>query len=328
MYEEGNKKLSLNWSSLIIKLIILAVAVFIVCLIITKLISNKNETSNSLAMTNETYINQINAMKEAGFEYFTLSNLPEKIGGTKQLTLGEMIDQKLLIDFTDNGKTCNLDSSYIKATKTADGNYALKVNLDCNEKSDFIVTTIEEDPCISNGNCNTNDDVIIDDNSDNSSSSNNNSSSSNNSSSNSSSSSSSSSSNTSSGTTSTTTSTSSKTTVTVKTTVKISISWSASGGCGNCIIINNNNNNNTLDEPDVPDTPDEPDVPDTPDKPDTPDEPETVRYYKHERWTNWSDGYSSASNAENRKTTKTTYNYCKLTSKTYYTTSFAHFEFI
>ena len=95
---------------------------FIVCLVITKVVGNTNGSSNSLAMGDNDYINNINTMKDAAFEYFTVSNLPEKVGGTAELTLGQMVNQKLLIDFTNDGDICDLDESYIRATKTADGN--------------------------------------------------------------------------------------------------------------------------------------------------------------------------------------------------------------
>ena len=164
MYEEGNKKLSLNWGSLAIKLVILAVAVFVICLIITRFTNNDNST-NSLAMDNSEYISNITAMKNAAFEYFTSSNLPEKVGATEKLTLSQMLNQKLLIDFSEDGDICDINSSYVQTTKTADGNYALKVSLDCGDKSDFIVTTIEEPICVTNDceNNTSNTDVVIDD---------------------------------------------------------------------------------------------------------------------------------------------------------------------
>ena len=166
MYEEGNRKINFNWGSLAIKLGIIAVIVFIICLIITK-VSNKDGSGKTLfAMGDTEYITNITSMKDAAFEYFTPSKLPENIGETQKLTLAQMINQKLLIDFTNDGETCDINNSYIQATKTADNNYALKVSLDCGEKSDFIVTTIEQAECVVNGNCNnntTNNDVVIDD---------------------------------------------------------------------------------------------------------------------------------------------------------------------
>lgn len=313
MYEEGNKQIKLNWGSLAVKLVILALIVFIICLIITKLTGNKDKI-NSLAMGDSEYITNITLMKDAAFEYFTPSKLPEDIGETKKLTLAQMTNQKLLIDFTDDGQTCNTTTSYIQATKTADGNYALKVSLDCNEKSDFIVTTIEQDICIIEGNCdntnnNTNTDVIIDNEDDedknttdsetNNNTSNTNDSTTNNSSTNNSSSNQSSS-----------TSTSTKVTTTVKTTVKITINCSTGICCTtNCPT--------TPDE----DKPDKPDKPDTPDKPDEPTEEKTL-YYKHIKWSEWEDGKSYLSNAENKQFSTTTYDYCKSTNKTYYSTSY------
>ncbi|HIS12502.1 MAG TPA: hypothetical protein IAB40_05260, partial [Candidatus Onthocola stercoravium] len=240
MYEEGNRKLSLNWGSLAIKLGILAVVVFVVCLIVTRFTGNNNNSSSSdsLAMGNTEYITNITSMKDAAFEYFTPSKLPEKVGGTEKLTLSQMLNQKLLIDFTQDGDVCDINSSYVQTTKTADGNYALKVSLDCGDKSDFIVTTIEEDTCTT-GNCdnsNTNSDVVIDDtpidtpddNSDNGNSDDNIDNSNNNNSGSSSTGGSSS---------------SSKVTTTVKTTVRIKITCST-GCCFNNCNNNNNNNNN------------------------------------------------------------------------------------
>ena len=83
MYEEGNRKINFNWGSLAIKLGIIAVIVFIICLIITK-VSNKDGSGKTLfAMGDTEYITNITSMKDAAFEYFTPSKLPENIGETQ-----------------------------------------------------------------------------------------------------------------------------------------------------------------------------------------------------------------------------------------------------
>ena len=303
MYEEGNRKLSFNWAGLAIKLVILAVVVFVVCLIVTRFTGNNSSSNNSLAMGNTEYITNITAMKDAAFEYFTPSKLPENVGGTEKLTLSQMLNQKLLIDFTEDGDICDINSSYVQTTKTADGNYALKVSLDCGDKSDFIVTTIEETTC-TNGTCDntTNTDVVVDDtptdtNDDNSGSSNTNNNNNNNS-------------NTNSGSSTTTTggssSTSSKVTTTVKTTVNIKISCSTGCCYTSCNPDNDNNNNNDNDNNDDNNKPTE----------------ETTRWYKFVKWSDWKTGYSSDPDDENKKITTTTYDYCKDTEKTYYTTGY------
>ena len=117
MYEEGNRKINFNWGSLAIKLGIIAVIVFIICLIITK-VSNKDGSGKTLfAMGDTEYITNITSMKDAAFEYFTPSKLPENIGETQKLTLAQMINQKLLIDFTNDGETCDINNSYIITPK-------------------------------------------------------------------------------------------------------------------------------------------------------------------------------------------------------------------
>ena len=60
MYEDGKKSLSLNWGSLAIKLVILAVIVFIAGWIFVKVTGNSStKSSNTLADSNSEYINNI-----------------------------------------------------------------------------------------------------------------------------------------------------------------------------------------------------------------------------------------------------------------------------
>lgn len=142
MYEETEKRSNINWISLILKLVLLVVLVFVLFFIFKGLGSNTTLGSS----TSSEYTENITKMKDTAKEYFTISsNLPTKIGDIKKLTLDEMVNQKLLIDFTNEGKSCDLNDSYIQATKMSDNNYALKVKLVCGKTSDFIVTTIEKE---------------------------------------------------------------------------------------------------------------------------------------------------------------------------------------
>ena len=118
MYSEGNNKLSFNWGSLAIKLGILAVIIILLVVLFTRGSGSKKE---KVAVNNDTYTTNIMAMKDSAFEYFTTSKLPTDMGGSVKLTLGQMINQKLLLDFTNDGEVCDLNSSYIQATKMADG---------------------------------------------------------------------------------------------------------------------------------------------------------------------------------------------------------------
>lgn len=141
MYEEGNKHLSFKSGSLILKIMIGAVILILLAWLIAKGI-NKANNKNTLA-SNGDYVTNITSMKDAAIEYYNSDRLPQKVGESKKLTLGEMINQKMIIDFSEDGKKCNKDESYVQVTKTADENHALKVSLTCNDKTDFITTTIE-----------------------------------------------------------------------------------------------------------------------------------------------------------------------------------------
>ena len=282
MYEDGRKGLNLNWGSLLVKLVVLIVIVFIIGWIVIKVTNTGSNNKNTLASINSEYIDNITAMKTAAFEYFTKSKLPEKVGASEKVTLTQMINQKLLIDFTDDGKKCDTSDSYIQATKTADGNYALKVSLTCGEESDFIVTTIEDTTCVNEvctvDNTKTNTDVVDTSkavvNSTKSSTSKTNSSSS---------------------TTSKKTSSASTTsTVTTKVTIKVS----CTNGCcqDNC---------STSKEKETP----------------KPKDPTKVRYYKYVKYGDWVSDKPSGEYETKSETVKT-YNYCKKYTDTYYSTSY------
>jgi hypothetical protein len=141
MYEETDKKMSINWPSLILKLVLIVLAVILIIWVVKTL---GGKTSSGTTVASSEYTTNINNMKAAGFEYFTGSNLPSKVGDTKKLTLEELINQKLVVDFTNNGKTCDVSKSFVQATKTSDNNFALKVALSCDEKDDYLVTTIDQ----------------------------------------------------------------------------------------------------------------------------------------------------------------------------------------
>ena len=130
------KEYRVSW----LKVFVITLVIFIIIGIIF-FIYPKNKNKSLVAKT--TYITNINLMKDAGFEYFKGSNLPEKIGSSSQISLEEMIDSKLVMEFVDEkGNSCNLKDSYIKTTKTLDNEYAMKVYLSCADKEDYIVTSI------------------------------------------------------------------------------------------------------------------------------------------------------------------------------------------
>lgn len=143
------KEYQISWGKVvgILALIVLVIAIIF-------MVYPKNKVKEG---TSNTYINNINLMKEAGFEYFVGNNLPDKIGESNKITLEEMVDANILLDFKDDtGNVCNKEESYVKVTKSLDNEYSMKVYLNCNEKSDYIVTTIVDKEC---PDCNQNNNV-------------------------------------------------------------------------------------------------------------------------------------------------------------------------
>ena len=82
----------------------------------------------------------INTMKDVATAYFTTDRLPKQEGETVKLTLGEMLEQKLLLSIKDkNGKMCDKDDSYVEVTKNGK-EYKMKVNLSCDGEEDYIIS--------------------------------------------------------------------------------------------------------------------------------------------------------------------------------------------
>ena len=82
----------------------------------------------------------INIMKDVAIAYYTTERLPKVEGQTKKLTLGQMLEMKLLLGIKDkNGKMCDTEKSYVEITKM-DKEYKMKVNLSCGDEEDYVIT--------------------------------------------------------------------------------------------------------------------------------------------------------------------------------------------
>ncbi len=153
------KEYRISWLKIVGITVLIAVVIIIICLLYPK--------KDNTMLTQQTYINNITLMKDAGFEYFSGSHLPKEIGDRERISLDEMLARNLLPEFLDEeGNSCNTTNSYIEATKTLDNEYEMSVYLSCNNKSDYIVTSISDVECID---CN----VIVNDDTNNNSSNNN-----------------------------------------------------------------------------------------------------------------------------------------------------------
>lgn len=161
MYEEKPKKslslnnLNINWKSLLFKLGILLVVVFIVIFVIS--LFNKDKKSGE-----SNFSTNLQLMKTTANEYFVGSRLPANVNGSKKITLEEMLENHLVPEFQES-KTCDTIGSFAEATKINSTDYTIKVKLVCGDKSDYIIDTVKiEDqkldvPTDNNGNINQDD---------------------------------------------------------------------------------------------------------------------------------------------------------------------------
>ncbi len=81
-------------------------------------------------------------MEDAAKDYFTTYRLPQTVNESIKLSLSEMLEQKLIVPFTDKkGRECNKDESYVMVTKLEVG-YELKTYLVCGKESNYTITTL------------------------------------------------------------------------------------------------------------------------------------------------------------------------------------------
>lgn len=136
MYEEKVRKLNINWKSLIVKMVILLVALFVILWLISLFSKDKKSVESNFNFN-------LNNMQSAAEEYFKGSNLPSSFDEAKKITLGEMFSSKLLLEFKDqDNKACNLTDSYAEATRISDEDYTIRVKLVCDKESNVLVDTI------------------------------------------------------------------------------------------------------------------------------------------------------------------------------------------
>lgn len=129
------RRYGINWVDLIIKVILLILFVLLICWLfpMPKLDTFYDKVFNE----------NIQTMKTAARDYYTKNNLPQAVGETKSMSLKQLIDNKMVLEFSDkDGKACDTESSYVQVTKTLDSEYALKVQLTCGDNTDYIIDTI------------------------------------------------------------------------------------------------------------------------------------------------------------------------------------------
>ena len=141
MYEEEGNEKRQTLKGIFVKIVLVVLLIFVLMMLfptrgfVTNYVDEKVSETGGV----DNFNNNLLAMATAGSGYFTASRLPEETGDTVKMTLGEMYDNKLLVEFSDsNNRVCDNNKSYIEVTKDED-EYTMKVNLSCTDKEDYIM---------------------------------------------------------------------------------------------------------------------------------------------------------------------------------------------
>ena len=140
MNNNEKQPLSYHIKRFLIGFLLIALLIFILLWLFPTKQGIKDSMAESLApLYDRIFAENIDTMKEVAIAYYTTDRLPKKEGDTKKLTLGEMLEMKLLLSIKDkNGEMCDPDDSYVEITKM-NKEYKMKVNLSCGDEEDYIV---------------------------------------------------------------------------------------------------------------------------------------------------------------------------------------------
>ena len=110
MYNE--RKENFNLKSVILQFLFVALFIFVLMWLfpmksdlkkaLNSSSDSKNETTDLSMFYDQIFNNNVVAMKDAAKSYFTTPRLPQAVGDKVKLTLGEMLDKKIILPFVDS----------------------------------------------------------------------------------------------------------------------------------------------------------------------------------------------------------------------------------
>ena len=105
------EKRGMTIKDLLIRLVLIIIFIFLLIWLFPK--------ADLDGLYTKVYTDNIATMKDAAKSYYTVDRLPKTVGESKSMSLKDMIDNKMVIRFTDkNGEYCDETSSKVEVTKT------------------------------------------------------------------------------------------------------------------------------------------------------------------------------------------------------------------
>ena len=145
MQKEEYEDRGFPFRDFLLKLILVAVIVFLIIWFVPRFISmNKNKCNGNNCLTSseqsKVLSKNLDKMKKAGINYFSEDKVPEKDGDSSKITLEDMKKKNVISNFsTKNGIKYNDKSSYVEVVKENNG-YVMNIYLKSNKgsKSDTV----------------------------------------------------------------------------------------------------------------------------------------------------------------------------------------------
>ena len=101
MYDDNvTYRVGINWKDILIKLIMLILFVIILLLLFPK--------ANLDVFYDNVYSNNVNTMKEAARNYYTVDRLPSNVGDKTSMILKEMYDQQMAKRWSKEGNAVQI----------------------------------------------------------------------------------------------------------------------------------------------------------------------------------------------------------------------------
>lgn len=131
---------------ILLRLALIIAIIILVAWLVPKFFTNKDTVSKTVKSKNTTETvkiesNNMQKLESVGLKYFNKENISSSEG--KKITLNELIENKLVQEIKNNGKTCDVKKSYVKLTKTNDA-YLLKTSLTCGKTTDYKLLNVGE----------------------------------------------------------------------------------------------------------------------------------------------------------------------------------------
>ena len=140
MYTEEYNKRPFPFRDFLLKFIIVVIFILLIIWLIPKFTQPRLKKANT--NNGNVFEENIQKMKTAAITYYSNEEHLPTDGKKEVLTLRQMVNQKLLSAFRDkDGKACSVDKSYVQITKENE-EYLLKINLQCSDEEDYVLTKI------------------------------------------------------------------------------------------------------------------------------------------------------------------------------------------